>query len=255
VLPASKSQLSRLGKRLAAGAPAPGDRELYAALLDAYEDTQVGLVEILSEADWGPDMPVLSVRGRTKSRDTLLDKLRRAPDVQLPYIRDIAGIRLVGDLTLTQQTAVGDELVQRFGGRLIDRRAEPQAGYRALHVALMVDGVPVEAQVRTQLQHLWAEVFERLADQWGRQLRYGGLPNDPGPNGDVPLDQRIDFVAVLQDLSVRAIDAVEVMREVDPVEEVAAVTEEAEHVLLTLMKWLRGGATSGAPASPTLEES
>jgi hypothetical protein len=35
------------------------------------------------------------------------------------------------------------------------------------------DGFPVEIQVRTRLQHEWAELFEKLADQLGRGIRYG----------------------------------------------------------------------------------
>lgn len=35
------------------------------------------------------------------------------------------------------------------------------------------DGIPVEIQVRTYLQNEWAQFVERLADSWGRGLRYG----------------------------------------------------------------------------------
>jgi ppGpp synthetase/RelA/SpoT-type nucleotidyltranferase len=46
------------------------------------------------------------------------------------------------------------------------------------------DGLPVEIQVRTDLQDRWAQVFERLGDVWGRSIRYGGdpepVPDDPG---------------------------------------------------------------------------
>lgn len=50
-------------------------------------------------------------------------------------------------------------------------------GYRAVHVIAKVDNIPVEVQFRTELQDLWAQVFERLADGWGRQIRYGGEPD------------------------------------------------------------------------------
>jgi hypothetical protein len=39
-LPASKRQLSLLGTRLAGGTAAPGDDELYAAMLDVYDRVQ-----------------------------------------------------------------------------------------------------------------------------------------------------------------------------------------------------------------------
>ena len=60
-----------------------------------------------------------------------------------------------------------------------DRRAVPSHGYRAVHVIVTVDHRLVEIQVRTTLQDLWAQVVERLADQWGRGIRYGDPPSDP----------------------------------------------------------------------------
>ena len=43
----------------------------------------------------------------------------------------------------------------------------------------VVDGCRIEIQVRTELQDLWANVMERAADRWGRELRYGGRPKSP----------------------------------------------------------------------------
>jgi N-acyl-D-aspartate/D-glutamate deacylase len=34
-------------------------------------------------------------------------------------------------------------------------------------------------QVRTRLQDTWAQIVERLADVFGRQIRYGEPPTDP----------------------------------------------------------------------------
>ena len=35
-----------------------------------------------------------------------------------------------------------------------------------------------EIQIRTRLQGLWANVYEKLADAFGREIRYGLLPDD-----------------------------------------------------------------------------
>lgn len=59
----------------------------------------------------------------------------------------------------------------------VDRRADPRSGYRAVHLIVHVDDVPVEIQVRTELQHEWAEFFEKLADHLGRGIRYGEQSN------------------------------------------------------------------------------
>jgi hypothetical protein len=58
----------------------------------------------------------------------------------------------------------------------VDRRIEPSQGYRAVHVIVYPDGVPVEIQVRTRWQHEWADMFEKLADLIGRGIRYGQPP-------------------------------------------------------------------------------
>nr|WP_269461105.1 hypothetical protein [Actinoplanes derwentensis] len=61
----------------------------------------------------------------------------------------------------------------------MDRRKEPSFGYRAVHVVLFVERLPVEVQVRTDLQHRWAEVIEKLGDRWGRGLRHGDGVAEP----------------------------------------------------------------------------
>lgn len=60
-----------------------------------------------------------------------------------------------------------------------DRRANPSWGNRAVHVIATVNGKPVEIQVRTKLQDLWAQAMEKLADVWGRGIRYGEAPEEP----------------------------------------------------------------------------
>jgi hypothetical protein len=37
----------------------------------------------------------------------------------------------------------------------------------------------VEIQIRTYLQHRWAEIVEALERLWGRQIRYGDPPTNP----------------------------------------------------------------------------
>ena len=61
---------------------------------------------------------------------------------------------------------------------IIDRRARPSHGYRAIHIVVRIAGVPVEVQIRTLLQHLWAEYSEILSDLVDKGLKYGGGPKD-----------------------------------------------------------------------------
>jgi len=57
---------------------------------------------------------------------------------------------------------------------VIDRRKNPSYGYRAVHVIATARNRPVEIQVRTELQHLWAQLSEKLSDAHGLAIKYGG---------------------------------------------------------------------------------
>jgi len=120
------------------------------------------------------------VTPRLKTTGTLIDKLRRNRNMALSRMQDIAGVRVVREMNRAEQDQLVARILKLFpGAEVMDRRAVPSYGYRAVHVIVEVDRRWVEIQVRTFLQNLWANVFERLADRWGRGIRYGELPNDP----------------------------------------------------------------------------
>ena len=82
------------------------------------------------------------------------------------------------------QDAAVDRLIDGFADyakspATKDRRDAPSHGYRAVHVIVYPDGLPVEVQVRTELQDAWAQAAETLGDRWGRGLRYGSPPDEP----------------------------------------------------------------------------
>lgn len=119
---------------------------------------------------------------RLKNTGTILEKLRRSGGGSLPNIQDIAGIRIVVDATLDEQTALAERGAALFTGerrepKIVDRRDDPSHGYRAVHVIVHAHDLPVEVQVRTRLQHQWANTFEKLADIVGRGIRYGEPPD------------------------------------------------------------------------------
>lgn len=120
----------------------------------------------------------LDVTGRpAKSTTSIVDKLRRE-SIRLTQMQDVAGCRI-----LVEDIVGQDALVPRIHSALIslspkpplviDRRKRPSHGYRAVHVVAEVAGRRVEIQVRTRLQHLWAELSEKLADRFGASIKYG----------------------------------------------------------------------------------
>lgn len=211
--PWAGNELRQLGKRLATGSASAEDWSLYDRVIAYYDGVTGRTRAVVSAIEWatvvGRDVRV-DVTSRTKTRTTLLEKLRRTPGVGLGHVRDISGVRLVGDLTLREQDLVAAHLQSRMGdpaSKVVDRRAEPLQGYRAVHVIVKVDGVYVEIQIRTRLQAAWADLFERLADAWGRGIRYGesmdvqALEAVPEPE----LRRRLDVVELVKELSLTMI--------------------------------------------------
>lgn len=177
-LPISRSALDRLGERLVAD-DRISDAD-YALLLDVMTAYQQALDEArrrLVALGYEPTT-------RVKTTSVLVDKLRREPGMKLKVVQDIAGARIVTDGGRRDQDEIVRRIVEEFANgsrppKVKDRRAEPSAGYRAVHVVVTVQGVPVEIQVRTWLQDRWAQIAESLGDRWGRGLRYGDGPDDP----------------------------------------------------------------------------
>jgi ppGpp synthetase/RelA/SpoT-type nucleotidyltranferase len=91
-------------------------------------------------------------------------------------MQDIAGCRILVSDPLTQDRTVDDLLHLFPDAQVFDRRERPSHGYRAVHVVVTLRQRSVEIQVRTRLQHLWAELSEKLADHLGNEVKYGGGP-------------------------------------------------------------------------------
>ena len=182
---ASKSQIDRLGDRLRTG---DIDEEDF-RLLDYYrlsfrEAFEFVVRRIRDDLGFEPT-------GRpAKSTTSIAEKLRRET-IRLTQIQDIAGCRIVTPDILEQELVVIELEYQFKGAIVIDRRDNPSHGYRAVHVIVRHRGKLVEIQVRTALQHLWAELSEKLADLIDPAIKYGG----GGENRPYVLDKTSEMVA------------------------------------------------------------
>jgi len=97
--------------------------------------------------------------------------------MSLSRMHDLGGCRAV----LRDQAAV-DQVLARLREqrrwellpRTWDYVSQPKPdGYRAKHVVARNDGVLIEIQLRTELQHTWAELVERLDRSLGTRLKAG----------------------------------------------------------------------------------
>lgn len=120
-------------------------------------------------------IPSSIVVQRLKRLDTILDKLRRFPKMELYRMQDLGGCRVI-------VPSIHD--VYAVKGRLKESRIrheehnvkdyiaipKPDAGYRGIHIVYRYrsdkrtdyNGLQVEIQIRTRLQHLWATAVETV---------------------------------------------------------------------------------------------
>lgn len=168
----SKSQLERLGRRLRkADVPSEEDLQLLEQFRAAHDTPMAAVEDALRRLGVVPT-------SRLKTTETIIEKLAREK-TRLGSMHDIAGLRIVENLSLGAQDELVDMIVAELGGGdVIDRRARPSHGYRAVHVVAASMGCFVEIQVRTLLQNLWAQIMESLGDRIGRGVRYGELPDE-----------------------------------------------------------------------------
>jgi putative GTP pyrophosphokinase len=164
----SKTQVDRLGDRLRRGNITEEDLRLldhYRRLFSEAYETVVGIIR---------DKLALEPTGRpAKSTTSIADKLKRE-SIRLTQIQDIAGCRIIV-ADIAEQESVIQSLAGLFPqAAIIDRREKPSHGYRAVHVVVKHDGKLIEIQVRTSLQHVWAEMSEKFSDVIDPSIKYGG---------------------------------------------------------------------------------
>lgn len=115
------------------------------------------------------------VARRLKRTPSIVAKLKRFPDMQLDRMQDIGGVRAVLN-TVEEVYKVHDSLVKgRHKHTALlppkDYISEPKPdGYRGIHQVFKygtsqheeLNGMLVEVQIRTKLQHYWATAVETL---------------------------------------------------------------------------------------------
>jgi hypothetical protein len=135
----------------------------------SFDDAYQSVIRTLRDLGFEPT-------GRpAKSTISIVAKLRRE-SIRLSQVQDIAGCRLVVPTILEQEKSLEVLRTKLADATVVDRRKKSSHGYRAIHVIPHIDGIPVEVQLRTSLQHLWAELSEKLSDLRDPSIKYGGGP-------------------------------------------------------------------------------
>jgi ppGpp synthetase/RelA/SpoT-type nucleotidyltranferase len=119
----------------------------------------------------------VEVSQRLKRIPTIMDKLRREPEMELSRMQDFGGCRAVLEnvdevrrvqerVTLNHRRRIGREPSVK------DYITKPrESGYRGVHVVVIYDGKLIEVQLRTKVMHEWAIAVERLSGRTGINLK------------------------------------------------------------------------------------
>jgi putative GTP pyrophosphokinase len=134
--------------------------------------------------------PDALVAQRLKRTPSILHKLDRFPQMQLSRMQDIGGLRaIVGSVKELEQlyqvyksSRFGHELVSEY-----DYVSEPKSsGYRSIHLVYrykndkqsVYDGIQIELQFRTKLQHIWATAVETAGTFLEHSLKSSEGPDE-----------------------------------------------------------------------------
>ena len=188
--PFSKTQIDRLGDRLKGGPYTESDLRLLDDYRRSFGEAYEAVVRTISQRGEFPS-------GRpAKSTVSIVEKLRRE-SIRLSQMQDIAGCRVVVANVVEQERVVASLRSAFPAASIIDRRTKPSYDYRAVHVIVRISGKMVEIQVRSALQHLWAEFSEKLSDVVDATIKYGGGA-DVVRKALTALSERIAVLEVLE---------------------------------------------------------
>lgn len=126
------------------------------------------------------------VAQRLKRMPTIIDKLTRFPRMRLTQLQDIAGVRAIleniDDVNLLVSKYVNNPNFPHIHVEPIyDYINYPrnEDGYRSVHLIYkynnkknpIYNGLKIEIQIRTKLQHIWATAVETVGSVIGQQLK------------------------------------------------------------------------------------
>jgi len=126
------------------------------------------------------------VAQRLKRMPTIIDKLSRYPKMRLSQLQDIAGVRaILNDVDdvylLVDKYVKNNNFPHTHVEPIFDYIQHPrnEDGYRSVHLIYKYsnkkvkdfDGLKIEIQIRTKLQHIWATAVETVGSIIGQQLK------------------------------------------------------------------------------------
>jgi len=184
----SKNQINKAGAILVLDNPAPRDLARATDLADRWRACHAYPINtfqatLRTKLKTYPRDPIAAQR--LKRMPTIIDKLKRYPAMKLTTMQDIGGVRaILGSIKDVYALASEYRDSGRFAHELIDHKdyiqnPRSEDGYRSVHLiykymnsqAPGYNGLRIELQVRTRLQHTWATAVESMGTFLGQALK------------------------------------------------------------------------------------
>jgi ppGpp synthetase/RelA/SpoT-type nucleotidyltranferase len=176
----SKSKINEAGIVLSSGKPGTDEYDHALVVVNDFRKSHAYPINtfratLTAKTRSGYGKPI--VAQRLKRLPTIVNKLQRYPEMQLSRMQDIAGLRVVLKDMSAVNKLVGEYHASRLEHELVKSRdyiTDPRGedGYRSHHLiykyvnnrgdAAQYNGLFIEVQVRTKLQHTWATTVETM---------------------------------------------------------------------------------------------
>ena len=200
----SKKQINDAGRHVSDSSISPEKRMEYLSIIDNWRAAHAFpmntfAVNLRRQVS---DIPGAIVAQRLKRLDTIRGKMERFPDMKLHRMQDIGGCRVIVP-TVDDVYKVKDRLeksrIRHEAKTPKDyiKAPNPQTGYRGVHLIYKYksdrntdyNGLSVEIQIRTRLQHMWATAVETV-----------GLFTDNGLKFNQGSQDWLDFFRMISEL-------------------------------------------------------
>lgn len=184
-----KSEINRAGQILGSSKPTPDDYSQALEVVNAWRISHAYPINTFKSSlhKKTRDYRKPIIAQRLKRLPTIIDKLNRYPTMNLSRMQDIGGVRaIVNSIKEVRELQIMYQDPSRFTHELVredDYILNPKKdGYRGAHLvfrynnvrykeAAQYNGLLIELQLRTKLQHTWATAVETMGTFRGEALK------------------------------------------------------------------------------------
>lgn len=189
----NKKQINAAGKKISTNDISEQEKRQYLDVIDNWRAAHAFPMNTfaINLRHQVEDIEGAIVVQRLKRLETIIGKIQRYPEMALYRMQDIAGCRVILP-TIEQVYAVKKKLQSsRIRHELHNEKdyiaiPNPDTGYRGIHLIYRYksdkrtdyNGMQVEIQLRTHLQHIWATAVETVGKFTDNELKFNSGSKD-----------------------------------------------------------------------------